>query len=64
MIQIINTTGNPIGNNKYEIKINNKVITSFIHKYEDGLSVYLKKALEAVEKQKWTDTYKLLSQIK
>lgn len=64
MIQIINITGNPIGNNMYKIKINNKVIASFIHKYEEGLSVCLKKASEAVEKQKWIDAYKLLNQIK
>lgn len=64
MIQIINITGNPIGNNRYVIKINNKLITYFTHKHEEGLSICLKKASEAVEKQKWFDTYELLKHIK
>ena len=51
MIKIdIGETSDP-GVYEYEVKINDKFITSFKHKREEGLSICLSKAAEAVEKK-------------
>jgi hypothetical protein len=57
MIKIdIRETSDP-GTCVYEIKINDKFITSFKHKREEGLSVCLLRAAEAVEKKDLLDFY-------
>jgi len=62
MIAIINIS-NPAtsrGLNQYEIRINEKVITHFDHKREDGLSKCLLRASEAVERAVVMDYMKVL----
>lgn len=51
MIKIVNTGNNPssTGSHKYDIFINNKKITSFRHKREEGLATCLAKASKAVK---------------
>ena len=57
MIKIdIGETSDP-GVYEYEVKINDKFITSFKHKREEGLSICLSKAAEAVEKKDLLDFY-------
>lgn len=61
MITIINT-GEIIGKKvKYIIKINNELITEFLHERKDGLGICLLEASKAVERKKWTDLNELLN---
>ena len=53
MIAIVNVgphdSPNPMGERTYEVRINQRVITTFKHERGDGLSVCLQKAAKAVE---------------
>ena len=61
MIAITNT-GETVGKKvKYIIKINNELITEFLHERKDGLGICLLEASKAVEKKKWLDLNKLLN---
>lgn len=55
MIAIVNVSliTWPVGIQKYELRNNSKVIATFEHKREDGLTVCLQKAAAAAEKAKW-----------
>lgn len=57
MIAIVNisTHNSPIGWHEYELRINAKVITTFRHKREEGLTKCLERAAEAAEKAKWME---------
>ena len=53
MIAIVNVT-NPLteaGPNRYEVRINSKVITKFTHNRENGLSQCLRSAARAVDER-------------
>ena len=54
MIAIVNVSTPPTkkGANKYEVRINKAVITTFEHKREDGMTMCLKLAADAVDKYK------------
>ena len=56
IIQNISPHNSPFGQQEYEIRIDQEVITTFTHKREEGLTVCLRKAAEAVERSKWMDT--------
>ena len=56
IIQNISPHNSPFGQHEYEVRINQEVITTFTHKREEGLTVCLRKAAEAVERSKWMDT--------
>lgn len=61
MITIINT-GETVGKKvKYIVKINNELITEFLHERNDGLGICLLEASKAVEKKKWLNLDKLLN---
>ncbi len=61
MITIINT-GEKVGKKaKYIVKINNELITEFLHDRNDGLGVCLLEASKAVEKKKWIGLKDLLN---
>ena len=49
-IIIENTGGNPSGNSRYLLRINEKIITDFKHHRPDGLAQCLKKAYKAAQK--------------
>jgi hypothetical protein len=55
MITIANVTPvpQPFGENVYEIRVNRRVMTTFTHRREEGLSACLLKASEAVERHSW-----------
>lgn len=53
IIQNISTTPSPIGEQRYQLRINQRVITEFTHVREQGLTVCLQQAAKAVEKTKW-----------
>ncbi len=53
MIAIVNRGGNPSGESKYTVQINQKIITEFTHFRPDGLTRCLQEAAKAVEKAKW-----------
>lgn len=61
MIQIVNMGAVPLDvkrqtafpQSMYEVRINNEVVTTFLHSRVDGLPVCLQKAAAAVEKAKW-----------
>ena len=56
MIAIVNKSKNyGKGLQTYDIFINKKKITSFTHKFEDGLGICLKKASEAVQEEDHKD---------
>lgn len=57
MIAIVNVSKNvsPIGWQDYEVRINNRVITTFQHKREYGLAKCLELASKAVDKKNWED---------
>ena len=48
------------GPQRYLLRINNKVICKFEHIFEEGLSVCLQKAAEAVKTQEARDIHALL----
>ncbi len=48
IIQNITPDPKPTGKHLYQIRINEKVVVTFDHYREDGLSVCLQKAAEAV----------------
>lgn len=52
MIAIVNVSADlePLGWHDYELRINAKVVASFRHRREDGLSVCLDRAAKAAEK--------------
>lgn len=52
MIVIENIDSHPreIGSNKYQIRVNNKIITTFNHVREDPLSMLFMRALRALVK--------------
>ena len=54
MIAIVNvyTHNSPFGWHEYELRINTKVIATFRHKREEGLTKCLERAAEAAEKAK------------
>ena len=60
MIVIVNISKDTFGECEYEVRINQKVITTFKHRREDGLSVCLRKAHEAVARQKWLKMAELI----
>ena len=61
MIAIINKSKNyDKGLQTYDLMINSKKITSFTHKFEDGLGICLKKASEAVLKDETHNFFKQL----
>ena len=64
MIAIVNVseTQYPIGWHNYELRINKKVIATFTHKREEGLTKCLERAAEAVEKAKWMEAKKMLDE--
>ena len=53
-IVIHNLGGDPLGECSYEIRINERVITTFKHNRVKGLSACLKRAADAVDKSEWT----------
>lgn len=57
MIAIVNisTHPQPFGWHEYELRINAKVIATFRHKREEGLTKCLERAAEAAEKAKWME---------
>ena len=63
MIAIVNvsTNNSPIGWHKYELRINAKVIASFRHKREEGLTKCLERAAEAAEKAKWMEVEAMIN---
>ena len=44
----------------YEVRINQKILTTFTHKPEEGLAQCLRQAAEAVEEKKWERVIKEL----
>ena len=61
MITIINT-GETVGKKvKYVVKINDELITEFLHERKDGLGMCLLEASKAVEKKKWLELRELLN---
>ncbi|MBK7380671.1 MAG: hypothetical protein IPJ03_17385 [Ignavibacteriales bacterium] len=61
MITIINT-GEIVGKKaKYIVKINNEVVTEFLHERKDGLGVCLLEASKSVDKKKWRELKDLLN---
>jgi hypothetical protein len=66
MIAIINVSKGPLpvfGLQKYEVRINQKVITTFNHRREDGLGACLIAAAKAVEQAKWDQYAQIYKQI-
>jgi len=63
MIAIVNVgphdSPNPMGERKYEVRINKRVIATFEHERGDGLSVCLQKAARAVELESDCEVKKL-----
>jgi len=53
IIQNVSQHVSMCGWHDYEIRINDVVKASFRHKREEGLTVCLRKAMEAVERAKW-----------
>lgn len=61
MIAITNT-GETVGKKvKYIIKINNELITEFLHERKDGIEICLLEASKAVGRKKWLDLHKSLN---
>jgi len=52
-IQIQNVGGNPLGDSRYEITINNTHIAFFKHNRPAGLAICLEQAANAVHRVKW-----------
>lgn len=69
MIAIINI-GSPDGNQdllglrKYEVRINDRLVTTFAHKQSDGLGRCLLEASKAVERDKWESLAKSMENMK
>lgn len=61
---IRNLKGDPLGVCEYEVRINEKRITTFKHHRPAGLKACLLAAAEAVERQKWEDFWTLLNETK
>lgn len=53
-IVIHNLGGDPLGECSYEIRINERVITTFKHNRVKGLAACLRRAADAVDKSEWT----------
>jgi hypothetical protein len=49
IIQNITDVPTSVGSNKYQVRINQKVIAEYYHNREDGLAECLRKAATAVE---------------
>ncbi|MDP2902412.1 MAG: hypothetical protein Q8N96_04815 [Methylovulum sp.] len=66
MIAIVNisTHGFPIGWNEYELRINEKVIATFRHKREEGLTKCLELAAAAAEKAKWEQAREMIEALR
>jgi len=62
MIAIVNISTHdlPIGWNEYELRINAKVIATFQHKREEGLTKCLELAAAAAEKAKWEQAREMI----
>ena len=58
MIKIQNIGGNPLGESKYELKINNHHIAFFKHNRPAGLAICLEQAANAVYRVKWEEIFK------
>lgn len=63
MIAIVNKKLTPEGISTYNLYINEDFIVSFKHKRSEGLAVCLKKASEAVEKQRNEDIHEIIKKI-
>jgi hypothetical protein len=59
MIAIVNVSKppTPFGPNEYEVRVNERVITTFTHRREDGLALCLIAAGKAVGKALWSQAY-------
>ncbi len=55
MIAIVNIGGDPLGDCRYEVRINKNHIAFFEHSRPDGLAKCLQEAAKAVEKAKWEE---------
>ena len=60
IIQNVSSHSSPFGEHEYEVRINTKVVATFTHKREEGLTVCLRKAMEAVERTKWEETQRAI----
>lgn len=60
MIVIVNVApgSSPFGEHEYEVRINEQLITRFLHKREEGLAVCLRRASEAVARDQWQQAAK------
>ena len=64
MITIVNiSTGSPFGIHEYEVRINQKVITTFKHRREAGLATCLIAAAKAVKQAKWDQYAQIFKEI-
>ena len=59
-IIIRNIGGDPLGVCEYEVRINEKRITTFKHSRPEGLSKCLSEASRAVVQQDWLDAAKVM----
>jgi len=59
-IVIRNIGGDPLGICEYEVRINEKRITTFRHSRPEGLSKCLSEASRAVARQGWLDAAKVM----
>ncbi len=59
-IIIRNLSGDPLGLCEYEVRINEKRITTFKHNRPSGLRACLLAAAEAVEAQQWQDVARMM----
>ena len=62
MIAIVNIdkSQSDYGEQEYEVRINEKIITRYKHKRENGLAKCLMEAAKAVEKAKWENAIRFL----
>lgn len=58
----ISKTLSRVGWQDYELRVNDKVIATFRHKREDGLTKCLQLATEAAERSKWQTYVKLMNE--
>ena len=63
MIQIVNIGGNPQGTSDYSLRINNQELCQFKHDRPQGLSMCLRKAADAYDKQRQNDILAYLREI-
>ena len=63
IIQNISPHSSPFGQQEYEVRINQEIITTFTHKREEGLAVCLRRAAGAVERAKWMEAQKEIQRL-